>query len=65
MHISDVDFAFALSMFETWTCDERHDRPRLDRLLMHESHDVVDVKLVLVLVKRVTGILHTLSCRHG
>lgn len=32
---------------------------------MHESHDVMDVKLVLVLVKRVTGILYTLSCRHG
>lgn len=33
---------------------------------MHKSHDVMDVKvLVLVLVKRVTGILYTLSCRHG
>jgi hypothetical protein len=32
---------------------------------MHESHDVMDVKLVLVLVKRVTGILYTLSYRHG
>lgn len=66
-YISDVEFAFALSMFETWGHIRRDmiGRDLTGSQCMHESHDVMDVKLVLVLVKRVTGILYTLSCRHG